>query len=329
MQSNVLFPNINIEGVTLEKLFNALIQNMMDSVSNVDLIAVIDREGLPITTCIRSEENSETIGAVTASFDLFIERIKKEFKGEKFSNIMTLGDHKFYFSNAGENAILTIIGNLAVSDTVLKTYGDFGASKIAAIFQGQDVNVTIPKIVKVMSQLKEGRLPVGEFSSKIIICGDYSVGKTSLIRRFIDNRFLENYISTIGVDITRKTVTLSKDCSVNFILWDIGGQITQMAPYRKKFYTGANAAFIVFDKTRKESFVNIKVWLNDISKEVGARIPKIIVANKNDLTFDYQVTTAELAKLAEELGMEYIETSAKTGENVEDAFKYIAHRVIE
>lgn len=312
----------------MEQLFKELLANVLENMENVEMIAVIDRDGLPITSLLK-KETDEIIGAVTASFDSFLQRAKAEFKGDSFLNIMSLGDRKFMFTSAGDNAILTIVGNEDVSDSALKVYGKWTTGKVMAIFQRtENVSLEVPSIIKVMSKFADGKAPKGEYSAKIIVCGDYKVGKTSLIRRFVDDQFKENYIATIGVDITKKTIELDKQCVVDFIIWDIGGQIQQMAPYRKRFYTGANAAFIVFDITRHETFDHIQRWLDDISKEVGDKIPKIIVGNKNDLIYDMEVETEEIKKLAEDLGLEYIETSAKTSENVHEAFTYMAYKVV-
>ncbi|HEC38536.1 MAG TPA: hypothetical protein ENI29_09890 [bacterium] len=77
-----------------------------------------------------------------------------------------------------------------------------------------------------------------------MLTGDYQVGKTSLIKRFVENSFGKDYISTMGVQISKKTVNLTDKNIMNFIIWDIGGQSFQMAPYRSKFYSGANALMI-------------------------------------------------------------------------------------
>ncbi len=135
-------------------------------------------------------------------------------------------------------------------------------------------------------------------------------------------------VATIGVDISRREMRFDENCTINFLIWDIGGQLQQMAPYRKRFYNGAHAAFLIFDKTRKESFVNIKKWIEDIDRRNPQGIPKILIGNKSDLTFDLEVTDEDIKEYSDRLGIEYIETSAKTGENVDLAFKYIALRSI-
>jgi small GTP-binding protein len=305
-----------------------LLENLMGQLNGVEMLSVMDSDGLPIVSKIRSGQE-DVVGALTASLDNYISRIKKDYKGDSFENITIIGNKQFYFSSIPGIGILIIIANQNITDNQLKVYGQWAVNKLNCIFQKQDVNLTVPKILSVLSKFAGGKFPAGQFSTKVIVCGDYKVGKTSLIRRFVDNSFAENYIATIGVDITKKEIKIQDDCTIDFIIWDIGGQIQQMAPYRKRFYNGANAALIVFDKTRKDSFDHIQIWLDDISRELGnERIPKILVGNKSDLTQDIQVSSEELKQLAEKLNLEFIETSAKTSENVEEAFKYIAYKVV-
>ena len=102
-----------------------------------------------------------------------------------------------------------------------------------------------------------------------------------------------------------------------------------MAPYRKRFYEGANAAFIVIDRTREKNLDSIKKWYDDIKQSVPAKIPIVIVGNKSDLKDAILIGENETKATAKELGFHSIMTSAKTGENVNETFLYIAYRFIE
>ena len=101
-----------------------------------------------------------------------------------------------------------------------------------------------------------------------------------------------------------------------------------MAPYRARFYNGANAAFLVCDRTRPETLESIKKWFDDIKQSVPKRIPMVIVGNKSDLD-ELAVSEQSIQAMAEEFGFHYILTSAKTGVNVSDAFNYAAIRFLE
>jgi len=152
---------------------------------------------------------------------------------------------------------------------------------------------------------------------KIIVCGDPMVGKTSLILRFTDRAFRRTYISTIGVNITEKSIDY-KNADIELIIWDIAGQI-KFQQMRKHFYKGADALFLVFDLTSLETFKNIRKWNIDINNFLRSKIPGILLGNKSDLV-DREISRKDGESMANELGYSYIETSALEGENVDEAF---------
>ena len=160
-----------------------------------------------------------------------------------------------------------------------------------------------------------------EKSFKTIVIGDTMVGKTSLIRRYVERKFDKTYIITMGVDITNKRVKIG-DRNVNLILWDIGGQ-EKFDAIRKIYFRGANGALIVYDVTNYRSFVNVRKWFEELMKYTRD-IPFILVGNKIDLKDERVVKSEEGAQLSEQLGCPFYETSAKTGENVDKIFYELA-----
>ncbi len=312
-------------------LLNQLVQNLIDAVEEIQSVVVADRDGLIITSKSSSEEQKDQqIGAATAVFDSFIGRIKKEFGStESFLNITTVDDQKFLFADAGPQAILTIMADEDVDETKLKVYAEHISDKLALVIDEKEVKPEIPFIVDVLAKMRHGKLPKGEYTEKLIVVGDPMVGKTSLIRRFVDNSFKENYISSIGVDISKKTVELSEGSKISFTIWDIGGQIQTMAPYRKRFYNGAEHVFLQFDITRKKTFENLDKWLNDLDKNTDQMMYKTIIGNKIDKLDEQAVSIEEIEAKADELDCPYILTSAKTGDNVNDAFKYAGYKFFQ
>ncbi len=317
--------------MSINDKFNELISNLLNSLEEIQATAIVDRNGLIIFSKIRSMGKvDDEIGTVTAVFDSFIERIKKDFgTATNFVNITLVDDKKFLFATAGHEAILTVIADKSISDNSLKVFGSHVANKIKLILDGEElIKLDIPLIVPILSKMREGKLPEGNFSVKIIVLGAPGVGKTSLIRRFVDNKFAESYVSTIGVDISRKEVKINEDCIVNESLWDIGGQAQEMSPHRKRFYFGANFAFLVFDITRKSTFEKIKNWENDLETSINRQVSVILIANKTDLE-NSEVTLEEIKKKASSLNCPYLLCSARSGSNVNDAFRYAAFKFLE
>jgi len=332
-------------------LLQSLLINYMFDIDGAVAVAICDRDGFIIASESKEKEGKESdsvMGAISAFLDTYIDRIKSEFQTQSnyidriksefqtqsnFFNITSMQNKKFAYCSMGPHSILTTIADPTTSDLELRIYSEYIAGKIELILEGYDkVSTKIPEIIRVLSKRREGKLPKGQFTSKLILTGDFKVGKTSLIKRFIDNFFSESYISTIGVEISKKNVAMDEDTEINFVLWDIGGQISSMVPYRHRFYEGASAAFIVIDRTRPDNLESVNRWYKDILESVPRSIPVVIVGNKSDLQEEVVISEEEIKIVAKQLGFHYILTSALTGEkgeNVNEAFLYIAYRFIE
>jgi small GTP-binding protein len=154
---------------------------------------------------------------------------------------------------------------------------------------------------------------------KVAIAGDGSVGKTTLLRRFATGKFRESRIMTIGVDFQTITVYL-KGQPIKLTVWDMSGQ-ERFAPIRDDFYKGARAVGVVFDVTDRQSFDDLPYWRREAHQVVpDAYI--VINGNKTDLS---RVVAAEEGKAyAASINAAYVETSAKTGEGVEQFFRFLA-----
>ncbi len=165
--------------------------------------------------------------------------------------------------------------------------------------------------------------------AKIVIIGDYSVGKSTLIANFVEKRFRESYIPTIGVQISKRSYKINEDL-VDLMIWDLAGQ-QSFAKVRQKFYGGADGIFIVYDITRKTSLENVKNWYRESVKYAGS-VPCVLIGNKIDLTDERVVNNDDVINLLENNKINFkttIETSAKTGEKVEEAFYSLVKSVLE
>ncbi|MHA1273962.1 MAG: Rab family GTPase [Promethearchaeota archaeon] len=186
------------------------------------------------------------------------------------------------------------------------------------------------KLVKLQEKEKEAEELKKEpdYRFKIIIAGDIQVGKTSLVLRFTDQAFNRTYIPTIGANLSNKRITLNGEV-IHLIVWDIAGH-SKFEKMRKNFYRGAEGGFLVFDLTNEKSFNNIKEWFADIKNTLNSNKPfkGFLLGNKNDLIKERKIKREDAERLAETLGLEYIETSALTGENVDDAFTKLAQEIL-
>ncbi|MFX0083841.1 MAG: Rab family GTPase [Candidatus Hodarchaeota archaeon] len=165
-----------------------------------------------------------------------------------------------------------------------------------------------------------------DFKFKICLLGEGAVGKTSLVYRFIENKFQEDYKTTLGVTILQKHLEID-DYSVSLNIWDFGGQYS-FKKLRKLYLEGSKGALIVFDLTNRESFEKLGEWIQDFRGQRGEK-PFWLIGNKVDLKDQLVVTEEEASLLAKEHGVNLIITSAKTGENVEKAFVNLGKEILE
>ncbi len=163
---------------------------------------------------------------------------------------------------------------------------------------------------------------------KIVLAGDGAVGKTSLINRFVTGSFTGDYKATIGVAITSKQLFVENH-EVNLQIWDIAGQ-TLFRQFRKKFYTKAKGALLVFDLTVPKSLDNLYLtWIEDIQEIIG-EIPFVLIGNKVDLKELRAISPEEITSFLEEQPnvAAYLDASALAGVNVENAFQKLVSEIL-
>jgi small GTP-binding protein len=162
---------------------------------------------------------------------------------------------------------------------------------------------------------------------RICLLGDSGVGKTSVLTRFCDNSFKENYNSTLGVDF--RIVTLKyKDIISKLNIWDTAGQ-ERFKSLAVNYLHNSHSFIFVFDITNKESFENITNWINLSFDTNKNSIINFLIGNKCDKDSDRKVQQSEAEQLAKERNLHYLETSAKNDENIQKLFYYITYKLIK
>ncbi|MFX0076176.1 MAG: Rab family GTPase [Candidatus Hermodarchaeota archaeon] len=162
---------------------------------------------------------------------------------------------------------------------------------------------------------------------KICLLGEANVGKTSLVYRFIEDKFRGNYKSTLGVNLLKKDMKLEEYGDVSAQIWDLGGQ-ESFRSLRRLYLEGANGALVIYDCTKRNTYEKLEDWILDF-KEARGNEPILLIGNKTDLTEAIKVQESEGAELAKKFKMNFIPTSAKTGANVESAFTEIIKKILK
>eukprot|EP01119_Soliformovum_irregulare_P014288 TRINITY_DN3908_c0_g1_i1.p1 TRINITY_DN3908_c0_g1~~TRINITY_DN3908_c0_g1_i1.p1 ORF type:complete len:203 (-),score=28.35 TRINITY_DN3908_c0_g1_i1:240-848(-) len=164
--------------------------------------------------------------------------------------------------------------------------------------------------------------PEHDYFFKILLIGDSGVGKSCLLLRFADDSWTETHISTIGVDFKIKTLNIDGK-TVKLQIWDTAGQ-ERFRTITSSYYRGAQGIILVYDCTDRESFTNVKQWMGEIDRYACENVNKLLVGNKCDLNAERTVDVNAAKEFAEDFKIPFIETSAKTGFNVEKCFVQIA-----
>ena len=338
-----------IMSLNKKRVFNELLTKFLLIYEDVDALIVSDREGFIIAGQKRASIDMELVSVLTALINPILKRIRDEFAFKKFGSAsFDTEKNRLLFISIDENTTLSVVLDTLSSIDKISPYAYFLAEKTAQIInagENEVIQIEIPQFGpefesskesnRIKDQIYQLRLDSGGiYKFKFIIVGDKAVGKSSIVRRFVENRFSHDYRSTLGLNVLSHSMGFYGN-EVYFSLWDVGAQ-EYFKRFRKTYYVGAQAAFIVFDVCKRDSFSNVKVWYNELEDFLDKKnIPIVIVGNKIDLADQRSIVYQEGIELVEELTKEnneshfsYIETSAKTGENVEDAFSLIAYHYI-
>lgn len=168
-----------------------------------------------------------------------------------------------------------------------------------------------------------------DYRFKIVMLGDGAVGKTAMTARFTQDYFDADYKRTIGTDFSVKRMDIPEiEAHVTLQIWDLAGQ-PRFEFVRQGFYRGSRGGLLLYDVTRRRTFINTEAWRDEAFKNLNGEIPLVLVANKVDLTDSRAVSTEEGEEFAKKNGFLYVESSALTGENVEQAYISLCKIMIE
>jgi len=166
---------------------------------------------------------------------------------------------------------------------------------------------------------------MSDYILKICLLGEAKVGKTTLVYRFIENKFRTDFRNTLGVNLLKKTVKIG-DATVVTQIWDLGGQ-EPFKKLRKLYLEGAEGALLLFDVTNQQSFIKLGEWISSF-REVHGNKPIVLIGNKIDLKENIIIDQSQAERYANENNMSLVLTSAKTGVNVEKSFVDLLKRII-
>jgi len=352
-----------------KQLFESVFNNFLNQNTDVEAIIVSDVDGFVIAGEKRMNIDLEIVSFLTAVINPLIGRVREEFSFKQFGTAsIDTEEHRLLFVLINEETTLSLVIQSMGSIDSIAPYAYFLAEKTAQILDASEtglIQISIPDFKfggdvcsdmgRIKNQLYQSKIEQGGvYRFKFIVIGDHEVGKTSIIRRFVEGNFVDKYRATIGLNILSHEFDAFGN-KINIMLWDIGAQ-KYFKRYRKTYYGGAQAAFIVFDLTNRETFKNVTYWHNELKEFIEYKdLPIIIIGNKTDLTEQRVISHEEGVQLASDLSkltgmsesttmsdysdlssiengsktkISYIETSAKNGNRIQDAFNLISYHFI-
>jgi len=164
-----------------------------------------------------------------------------------------------------------------------------------------------------------------DFIFKLVIIGESGVGKSCLLLRFADDNFTTTFVGTIGVDFKIKTMKLDGKV-IKLQIWDTAGQ-EKFRTITSGYYRGAHGIILVYDITDRNSFNNLRHWLQQVDLHAASNVTKMMIGNKVDLKDSRTVECDEAKEFADSMNIPFVETSAKTAENVNEAFETVTRQI--
>lgn len=165
-----------------------------------------------------------------------------------------------------------------------------------------------------------------DYLFKVLLIGDSSVGKTSVLLRYVDDKFNAEFQTTIGVDFKVSSFQMNGK-TIKLQLWDTAGQ-DRFKNIVASYYRGAHGIMLMYDITSQTSFQNVQRWFDESQNYLQRSIPKLLIGNKADLASQRTVRMEDAKALADRLGLEYIETSAKNSINIKSAFETLTRSIM-
>ena len=304
-------------------------------------VLVVAKDGLVVDILTREREKSEEkkfMGAFGALVEVVLKRLTKDFELGTFgAGTFDTDKYRFIFCEAGpDHLLVAILDSMTLIDAIFPhTY--LVADKAARIIEDRPASPVIPELrtspkYRELKKKFDAAFIPRKFSSeyiyKLVLIGDGSVGKTSMVQMYVHGIFPESYKATIGTFITKKTVDFTElDTSVRLLIWDLAGQ-EQFKRIWPDYMQDANAGIIVFDLTDRDTFDHVRNWYEQIKEVALPNVILILAGNKMDLEDKRIISTEEGEALAEELGIYYMETSAKDDINLDKIFEYICLELI-
>ncbi|TXT67574.1 MAG: Small GTP-binding domain protein [Promethearchaeota archaeon] len=314
------------------QLLDGLLERFLENADNLLAAFLIDMEGLIISSKkIQKDFDEEVIGAIMAIIDQTITRIKRIADTSYGSGILDTNEFRLFYLELGSSvpALFVVVSNPYIDIEKYIPYSYLVAEKISLLFQEREnINLELPllhnngTIKLVLSRSQE------ELINHVLLIGPPKTGKTSIVQKYVNQRFSKEYKPTIGVSLVKKNLQISQSIKSTLYLFDMGG-LKAFAKIRRFFYKtiDAKTVIIVFDYTKEYTLNTINDWINEIYEFNNPDETDIIlVGNKIDLNSNRTEMNEKAKIIAEQKHCTLFETSTLTGQGIDELFMNIAFK---
>ena len=304
-----------------------LLSKLLSEAQNLLAALVVDLDGLIIARSSVKGFDEELIGAIMAILDQTISKIKRYAEKSFGSGTFDTNDFQLFYMELGNNtsAIFVLVANHYGNIDQFIPYTYIVAEKISSILSNHDTSLKIPNL----NNEGELILPAERYDKnnvrKITLVGSEAVGKTKLANMYCGVNITENgiYKPTLGISINEKELQVSRNFNLTLYLLDLSG-LKSFVKIRKFYYKYSDAVLVLFDYTNIRTFEKITDWIEESRHFLGnTTTPIILIGNKIDKIADREEIKSKAFKLAEQYNFPFFETSAITGEGIDELFTYL------
>lgn len=302
-----------------------LLSDLINETQGLLAVLILDLDGLIIAKQSIEGFDEEQVGAITSILDQTINRIKKYAETSFGCGTFNTNEFQLFYVELSKvvPAIFVLIGDSYSNIDQIIPYSYLTAEKISIILNNQESTINIPKLNDNGQLIFKSDIKNKKNLNKIVIVGPESTGKSALVRAYCKGTFNDTYKPTIGISIIEKELQISKNYNLRLFLLDLGG-IKSFAKIRKFYYNYSNAVLILFDYSRIETFNNIIDWIEEANQFIKDKsIPILLIGNKIDLADNRENLRLKAQNLAEQYNFPFFETSALTGEGIDELFTYL------
>lgn len=307
---------------------NEILSNFLGQAKDIMAALVVDLEGLIIAQQSVRGFDEEIIGAIMSVLEGTIEKIKRFAETSYGSGTFDTNDYRIFYLELGGTypALFVIVADPYADFNKYLSYSYIIAEKISQALNNKKVQSKIPEIDekgKIVLKSDDNGVDCKNVLNKIIVIGAEKAGKSTLLSVFLEGESDLEYKPTIGLSIMEKELQITKRMKVTHFIYDMGG-LKSFAKVRRHFYDNTNAVMILFDYSRKASLNAVNEWLEEAKHFIQDNsVPYILVGNKIDLVDERGEIKTQAQKYVDQYNFQFFETSAKTGEGLDELFMYL------